>query len=118
MFAMFKSGPKISVPEVEAGLRQGTLVLIDVRDPSEIKQSGLAKGAISLPLATLPMRANPSSPECIAELKSGKEIVLYCASGARSAGAARMLTQMGHARVINFGGLGDWIQGGGDITRA
>jgi rhodanese-related sulfurtransferase len=34
-------------------------------------------------------------------------VVLYCASGGRSAMAARFLKQNGYADVVNAGGLGD-----------
>ena len=34
-------------------------------------------------------------------------MVLYCASGARSGMAARVLKQAGYADVVNAGGLGD-----------
>jgi phage shock protein E len=34
-------------------------------------------------------------------------VVLYCASGARSGVAARILKQAGYAEVVNAGGLGD-----------
>jgi rhodanese-related sulfurtransferase len=117
MFGLFKSGPKVSVANVKIGLGQGTTVLIDVRDPSEVAQTGIAKGAINIPLMALSMKANPSSPECIQELKSCDKIVLYCASGARSAGAARMLSQMGHPSVENLGSLRDWSMDGGEIAR-
>jgi rhodanese-related sulfurtransferase len=117
MFGLFNSKPKVSVAEVKTGLDQGTTVLIDVRDPGEIVQTGIAKGALNIPLSTLAMRANPSSPECVTELKSGKDIVLYCASGARSAGAAQMLEKMGHAKVQNLGSLRDWATDGGEISR-
>jgi rhodanese-related sulfurtransferase len=117
MFGLFKGGPKVSVSAVKTGLSTGSTVLIDVRDPNEVAHTGIAKGALNIPLATLAMRANPSSPDCAAELKSGKNIVLYCASGARSAGAARMLLKMGHRNVQNLGSLRDWATEGGEIAR-
>lgn len=122
MFGLFNSGPKsgakICIDNVRAGIQNGTTLLIDVRDPSEIAQSGIAKGAVNIPLGTLAVRANPSSPECDAGFERDKDIVLYCACGARSAGAARMLIQMGYPNVQNLGSLTDWTLDGGDIDRA
>ncbi|WP_417269628.1 rhodanese-like domain-containing protein [Celeribacter sp.] len=115
MFGLFNSAPKVSVDEVKAGMAAGDIVLVDVRDTVELRGSGKAKGAINVPLVALQMRANPSSPECLPEFKQGKRIVLYCASGARSSGAARMLRQFGHETVDNLGGLYDWTHGGGEI---
>ncbi|MFT6452212.1 MAG: rhodanese-related sulfurtransferase [Halocynthiibacter sp.] len=96
---------------------KGLIVLIDVRDGNEVKASGKAAGALHLPLASFQMRANPSSPECEPALKSGKPLVLYCASGARSNAAGQMLLKMGYEDVRNLGGLRDWAVAGGAIER-
>ncbi|MBS0124401.1 rhodanese-like domain-containing protein [Thetidibacter halocola] len=101
-----------AIPLVEAG----EIVLIDIREPMEIAMSGKAKGALAIPTAALAMRADPRSPECLAELKSGKPVAVYCASGARSSMAKGMLARMGH-EVYNIGGLAHWQQAGGAIER-
>ena len=93
----------------------GDIVLVDIRDPSELASGGKAKGAINIPSATLMMRADPRSPECVPELKDRKPIAVYCASGARSAMAKQMLERMGHAEVHNIGGLGHWRRAGGEV---
>ena len=41
------------------------------------------------------------------ELAKDRDIVLYCASGARSAYGQRILRQLGFSRVRNAGGLAD-----------
>ena len=41
------------------------------------------------------------------EISKDKPVVVYCASGGRSATAARMLLQAGYTDVVNAGGLGD-----------
>lgn len=118
MFGFGKPTPGVPVGEVQDGLKDGSVVLIDVRDPMEIKMAGKAEGAIEVPLTTLQMRADPRSPECDPALKdTGTRKVVYCASGARSAGAIQMLRQMGHAQVENLGGLHDWVAGGGALVR-
>ncbi|KFE34991.1 rhodanese-like domain-containing protein [Thioclava atlantica] len=105
--------PKDAVSKAKAG----EITVVDVREPMEVKSSGKAKGALHIPLATIRMKADPASPEKHPELDTGKPVALYCASGARSAGAAQMLTQMGYQEVYNIGGLGDWHAGGGEIER-
>ncbi|HAP43647.1 MAG: CoA-disulfide reductase [Spirochaetes bacterium GWD1_61_31] len=75
----------------------GSLV-IDVRTPGEFR-SGAFPGAINIPLDDLPDRAG--------ELAKDRDIVLYCASGARSAYGQRILRQLGFSRVRNAGGLAD-----------
>lgn len=91
------------------------IVLIDVREPGETAK-GAAKGAVLLPSATLMMRADPRSPECLPQLQQGKPIAVYCASGARSQMAKTILERMGHAEVHNIGGLAAWLRAGGEIS--
>ncbi len=80
--------------KIKAGAR-----IIDVRTPAEF-MDGAYPGAINIPLAILPVRMNELEPK-------DKPIVLYCASGARSGTAARLLMKAGFKDVINAGGLGD-----------
>ena len=108
---------RIDPREAVAKVAKGELVLIDVRDGMEVKASGKAKGAINVPLATIRMKCDPSSPECLKELSVEKPVALYCASGARSQGAAQMLAGMGYQHVYNLGGLYDWHAAGGQVVR-
>lgn len=117
MFGLFSSAPALSVDEVREGLKNDTLVLVDVREVGEVAMSGKAKGAIHVPLVNLQMKADPRSPECLSVFKDGKPVVTYCASGARSQNAVQMLKNMGHSDVKNLGGLRDWAAGGGEISR-
>jgi NADPH-dependent 2,4-dienoyl-CoA reductase/sulfur reductase-like enzyme/rhodanese-related sulfurtransferase len=72
-------------------------IVVDVRTSEEF-EGGAYPGAINIPLDELQMR--------IIELGSkGREITLYCASGARSAYGQRGLQQMGFTNVKNGGGL-------------
>lgn len=109
--------PQMTAAEAVRRAATGEIVLIDVRDPGELRASGKAKDALNLPLAALRMKADPRSPECLPDLKSGKPLVLYCASGARSGMAAQMLKSMGHPEVHNIGGFGHWCAAGGLVDR-
>jgi phage shock protein E len=80
--------------KIAAGAR-----IIDVRTPAEFKD-GAYNGAINIPLATLPARMFELEPK-------DKPVVLYCASGARSGQAARLMKQAGWSDVVNAGGLDD-----------
>ncbi len=73
--------------------------IIDVRSPGEFADEAYP-GAINIPLNILPSKVEELGPK-------DKPIVLYCASGARSASAARFLVQAGFADVVNAGGLDD-----------
>ena len=120
MFAFLSnalSGNDMTAQDAVARAAKGEIVLIDIRDPMEIAATGKAKGALEIPSATMQMRCDPRSPECLPELKQGKPIAVYCASGARSSMAKMMLQRMGHDEVHNIGGLGHWQRAGGEITR-
>lgn len=129
MFGFLRpSGPggarveRMDAREAVAKAAAGEIVLIDVRDISELRTSGKAKGALHVPLMALKMKCDPASPECLPELKAaqaaGKAVALYCASGARSQGAAQMMAQLGYAPVFNIGGLYDWHAAGGTVVPA
>jgi phage shock protein E len=74
-------------------------VLIDVRSPAEFS-AGSAPGAVNLPLGDLPARIDSLG------LAKDTVLILYCASGTRSAMAARSLKQMGYSQTHNLGTLG------------
>jgi phage shock protein E len=73
--------------------------VIDVRSEGEFADEAYP-GAVNIPLDVLPSKLDSVGP------KDGA-IVLYCASGARSAAAARFLKQAGYTNVANAGGLDD-----------
>ncbi|WP_444451841.1 rhodanese-like domain-containing protein [Rhodobacter capsulatus] len=108
---------RIAPADAVAKAAKGEVVLIDVRDGMELRASGTAKGALHVPLATVKMKCDPSSPECLKELSLEKPVVLFCAAGGRSAGAAQMLVEMGYKEVYNLGGFGDWVSGGGAVVK-
>lgn len=112
-----KSAAPMTAQDAVARHAKGEITLVDIREPAEIAASGAATGALRLPLASLRMTADPSSPECHEALKSGKPVVLYCASGGRAGMAKGLLEQMGHSEVHNIGGLVHWHQAGGPISQ-
>lgn len=73
--------------------------IIDVRSSGEFADESYP-GAVNIPLNLLPAKLEELGPK-------DKPIVLYCASGARSASAARLLKQAGFTNVVNAGGIGD-----------
>ena len=81
---------------IAAKLQSGATV-VDVRSQAEF-QAGAYQGAIHIPLDQLSSR--------LARIPKDRPVVVYCASGARSAMAARMLRKAGYADVSNAGGLG------------
>ena len=80
------------------------VVFVDVRETEEVKRTGAVKGSVHAPRGLLEFHADPSSPSHKKELSSGKKLVLYCASGGRSALAAKTLKSMGVESVSHVAG--------------
>lgn len=112
------AGPRLSPKDIVAKSANGEITVIDVRDHNELAMTGKAAGALHIPLSILRMQADPSSPDFHPELSTDKPVALYCASGARSGMAARLMQSLGFQEVHNIGGLGHWQMAGGEITRA
>ena len=80
--------------KIKAGAR-----IIDVRTAEEFNEEHYPN-ALSIPVDQIRQR--------LAEFgEKSAPIVVYCASGARSAFAARLLKSAGYTDVINAGGLDD-----------
>lgn len=94
------------------------ITVIDVRELGEVSMSGKAAGALHIPLMRLRDMADPRHPDFHRSLDHAKPIVVYCASGARSHHASRILEQLGYGEVHNLGGLNSWVMAGGHIERA
>ncbi len=88
--------------EEDSGDSAGETLILDVRTPGEYGM-GAVPGAVNLPLDDLPANA-----DAVIGAKD-RPVIVYCASGARSAYAARVLGQMGFTDVTNGGGLHDMM---------
>lgn len=80
-----------------ASVDANTPLVVDVRTPEEFR-SGAYPGAINISLDELQQRIDELGAK-------DREITLYCASGARSAYAQRVLQHFGFSNVRNGGGL-------------
>ncbi len=89
-------GRRVSPDVVLQKIKAGATV-VDVRSPGEY-QTGAYPGALNIPVQELDRR--------LGELRKDRPIVVYCASGMRSASAERLLRARGFADVVNGGGLG------------
>jgi rhodanese-related sulfurtransferase len=107
--------PRISAADAQALAADPLTVLLDVRDAAEVKASGKAKGALAVSRGLLEFRADPESPLHDAAFDRAKTIIVYCASGGRSALAGKTLKDMGYKDVRNLGGFKDWVEGGGEV---
>lgn len=87
---------------VSAKIAAGAAV-IDVRSADEF-EDGHFPGAKNIPVGELLARIGEVGPR-------DKPVIVYCASGARSAMAARILKGQGYADVLNAGGFDDMPAG-------
>jgi phage shock protein E len=79
-------------------IKSGGLV-IDVRTEYEFEEEHY-QNAINIPIDQVQVR--------MAEFgEKNKPVIVYCASGARSAYAAKLLRAAGYTDVVNAGGLDD-----------
>lgn len=93
-----------------------SVVFVDVREAAERAQ-GTIPGSIHAPRGFLEFIADPQGPMHKPELASGKRIVVFCASGGRSALATKTMVDMGLQNVTNMaGGIAAWREAGGAIA--
>ena len=106
----------LTVTQVTQELIRGA-VIIDLREPAEL-ESGMIEGAIHAPRGMLEFYADPTSPYHRPEFDPAARTVLYCASGGRSALAARVLAALGYDDVAHLdGGFKAWLAAGGPVAR-
>lgn len=86
----------------------GSTVFLDVREPNEYAL-GHIPGAVFLPRGNLETKIEAAVPR-------DSKVVIYCASGNRSALAADTMSQMGYSDVSSMaGGFRDWVYAGGEV---
>ena len=89
----------------------------DVRDAPELEAAGKVPGAVHVSRGMLEFRADPASPYHDARFAADRPVLVYCASGGRSALAGKVLQDMGFTQVFNLGPFKDWAEGGGAVER-
>jgi rhodanese-related sulfurtransferase len=104
--------PKISVDDAHRLMAEEGALLVDVRDGPELAQTGKLKGAVHVSRGMIEFRADPGLPSHDPKFRKDRPVVLYCASGGRSALAGKVLKDMGYTNVRNLGGFKDAANGG------
>jgi hydroxyacylglutathione hydrolase len=96
--------PQMSVTELQARLKAGSVTVVDVRGANEWA-GGHLPGAIHIPLGYLADRCR--------SLPTTTPIVTQCQGGGRSAIAASVLRRLGFKNVVNLsGGYSAWTGAG------
>ena len=101
----------ISADEAHEMFQNEDCNLIDIREINELENSGKVEGASHIPRGMLEVYLDPNSPVFQnGQIDQNKEIVLFCAGGARSALAVKSLKDMGYQKVSHIdGGFGSIV---------
>jgi rhodanese-related sulfurtransferase len=91
-------------------------VFIDLRDSAELQREGRIPGAVHVNRGMLEFAIDPTLPYHNPVFSSGKKLILYCASGGRSALAADTAQGMGLSQVSHLdGGFLGWKEARGPV---
>ncbi len=112
-WTLWRARPEIKSEALRAALKAGTAVLVDVREPAEWA-AGTARQAALLPLSDL--RGPRRQWKTFLEQNRGKQLLLYCHSGMRSARAADLLRREG-LDARNAGSLAALDRAGWPVCR-
>ena len=130
MTQTIKKGVKTLLAEAQDGLPVVTAeeaiefvgrddhVFVDVRDGIEQAKTGVIPGAVVSSRGMLEFHLDPDSPAHKPELSGDKIFIFYCASGGRSALAAKAASEMGFGPIVNLtGGIIAWKKAGGPLSQ-
>ena len=106
---MTSSPAPVTLATDQARTRLHEFTVIDVRTPTEYA-SGHLPGALNIPLDHV-RRALPE----IRHAAERGEVLVVCASGARSENACKLLSEQGIPTATLAGGTGAWVADGHDL---
>ena len=99
---------EVDTAEADELRQQPGAVVLDVREPDEYEQ-GAIPGAVHIPRGNLESSIEARVPDKTAP------VIIHCASGVRSAFAAKTLTELGYEDVVSVaGGFNKWKDEGRD----
>lgn len=107
--------PRITPAQAQEKIAAGNTLVLDVRDAPEVEKSGKLAGSLHVSRGMLEFRADPESPYHDKSFAKDKTIIVYCASGGRSALSGKVLQDMGYSQVYNLGAFKSWVDAGGAI---
>ena len=103
---------RITPEDARAMMAASNPLLVDVRDPGEVAQSGMLAGAVNVSRGMLEFRADPEMPSHDTAFDRRRPVIVYCASGGRAALAGKALLDLGYENVSNLGAFNDAITAG------
>lgn len=106
----FAEVAKISATEAAQLVQDGKAVLVDVREPAEWKETGVAQPAVLLEKSDFDGQKAAWTP-FLEKTGKDKTVILYCRSGKRAGVIGEALAAQGY-KIVNAGGMKDWSEAG------
>lgn len=104
----------VTTNDVEQMVNNKSGILLDVRNPDELEETGKIGDAINVPLGEIAEAFKLSDAEFQAKYaaplppKDVDDMVVYCRSGVRAADACQELIQLGYLKVNRY--PGSWLE--------
>ncbi|KAH3902808.1 uncharacterized protein SCDLUD_000399 [Saccharomycodes ludwigii] len=98
-------------------------VLVDVREPSELKNSGTIPGSLNIPYKSAPGSLNLPENEfkdlySFDKPSKTNELIFYCAAGLRAKAAAELAQSFGYNKIgVYPGSMNEWLAKSGKIEK-
>ena len=108
---------KIEMNDALEKHKNNSAIFIDVRDSSDIAETGTITGALKIQRGLIEFVADDSHGLHNKALKKDSEIILVCGAGGQAALTGKTLVDMGYNNVSNVGAIGDWENKGGPMTK-
>lgn len=108
---------KIEINDALEKHKNNSAIFIDVRDSSDIAETGTITGALKIQRGLIEFVADDSHGLHNKALKKDSEIILVCGAGGQAALTGKTLVDMGYSNVSNVGAIGDWENKGGPMTK-
>ena len=102
----------ISVEDARKRIGDAGTVFVDIRDVRELEREGMIPGAFHAPRGMLEFWVDPESPYHNPAFQKDKTVLVYCASGGRSALVGKTLKDFGYGAVYNIGGFKELADAG------
>ena len=109
--------PRLTPAQSKEMIAKGDVLILDVRDGTEVAQTGKLKGAVHVARGSLEGRVDPEAPTYNPAFKRDGTILIHCAGGGRAALAGKTLKDMGYTKVFNAGGFKDLAGAGIEVEK-
>ena len=109
--------PRLKPDEAKQMIAGGNALIVDVRDGTEVAQTGKLKGAVHVARGSLEGRADPTAASYNPAFKPDVALIVHCAGGGRAALAGKTLKDMGYTKVFNGGGFKDLASVGIEVEK-